>query len=50
MFDNFLEEQYHPSDPVFTHPSTSNKLYIGDVQSALDTDSLKDKNITTGMD
>ena len=48
MFDNFLEEEYHPSDAVFTHPQTSFQIYIGDVQSALDTDSLKEKNISTG--
>ena len=48
MFDNFLEEEYHPSDPVFTHPRSSHLIFIGDVQSALDTDSLSSKNITTG--
>ena len=41
MFDNFLEDQYHPSDSVFTHPNSSHQIYIGDVQSALDTDGLK---------
>ena len=48
MFDNFLEEEYHPSDSVFTHPHTHYQIYIGDVQSALDADGLKEKNITTG--
>lgn len=35
-------------DPVFTHPKALNQIYIGDIQSALDFDQLKDKNITTG--
>ena len=49
MFDNFVEEQYRSSDPVFTHPLTSNRIFIGDIQSALDLDFLKEYKITTGL-
>ena len=45
MFDNFLEEEYHPSDPVFTHPRSSHLIFIGDVQSALDTDALSSRTM-----
>lgn len=41
MFDNFIEENpYHSCDAVFTHASTKNRIFIGDMQAALDFDSL----------
>lgn len=49
MFDNFIEENpYHSSDQVFTHPITKNRIFIGDIQAALDFDQLKANTIKTG--
>jgi len=48
MFDNFIEDNpYHSSDAVFFHP-TKNRIFIGDIQAALDLDFLKANHITTG--
>ena len=49
MFDNFVEENYHPSDLVYTHTETSNNIFIGDAQAALDLHFLTLKNIRTGI-
>lgn len=48
MFDNFLEESYHPWDKIYTNSETGNCLYLGDVQSALDIEFLQTHNIKTG--
>lgn len=41
MFDNFVEENYHPSDLVYTHAESGNHIFIGDAQAALDLPFLK---------
>jgi hypothetical protein len=49
MFDNFIEDNpYHSSDAVFIHPENKNRIFIGDVQAALDLLFLKTNNIKTG--
>ncbi len=48
MFDNFIEETYHPYDLVYTHPQYNHHIFIGDAQSALDTAFLQEKDIRTG--
>ena len=49
MFDNFIENNpYHSSDAVFTHPETKNRIFIGDVQAALDFEFLRINNIRAG--
>jgi hypothetical protein len=48
MFDNFVEENYHPSDRVYTHGESGNHIFIGDAQSALDLPLLAQNNIKTG--
>ena len=49
MFDNFVEENYHPSDLVYTHTETGYHIFIGDAQAALDLHFLTLKNIRTGI-
>lgn len=49
MFDNFIEDNpYHSSDAVFVHPENGNRIFLGDIQAALDFDFLKANNIKTG--
>lgn len=48
MIDNFFEENYHSYDRVYQHPDTHNFIYIGDMQSAIDDDFLRNNNIKTG--
>ena len=49
MFDNFIEDNpYHSSDSVFVHPNSRNRIFLGDIQAALDFDFLKASNIKTG--
>jgi len=49
MFDNFIEENpYHSCDAVFTHPVTKNRVFVGDVQAALDLDLIATNGIKTG--
>jgi hypothetical protein len=50
MFDNFIEDNpYHSCDAVFTHPSSKNRIFIGDIQAALDLDLLATNRIATGI-
>lgn len=49
MFDNFVEETYHPYDQVYTHPQYNQHIFIGDAQSALDMTFLSEKGIKTGI-
>ena len=49
MFDNFIEDNpYHSSNAVFIHPENNIRIFIGDVQAALDFDFLRTNNIKTG--
>ena len=48
MFDNFIEDNYHPCDKVYHHQESGNGIYIGDVQSALDINFLHQTKIKTG--
>lgn len=48
MINNYLEQDYHPSDVVYTHEQSGRKLHLGDISSALDTDNIKREAITTG--
>ena len=50
MFDNFVEETYHPYDLVYTHPQYNQHIFIGDAQSALDTTFLHEQAIRTGKE
>lgn len=50
MFDNFIEDNYHPCDKVYQHKQADNGIYIGDVQSALDIPFLNQAKIKTGKD
>ncbi len=36
MINNYLEYEYQPSSKVYTHPTTSHSIFIGDIQAALD--------------
>jgi len=49
MIDNYLEGSYHSWDEVYKSQKYNSSIYIGDVQSALDLEFLKDKNIKTGI-
>lgn len=49
MINNyFSEDEYHPSDLVFTHPIYRHSLHLGDMSSALDVGMLLKSNIKTG--
>lgn len=48
MIDNFFEDSYHSYDKVYDHPETGKSIFLGDMQSALDHDFLRNQNIKTG--
>jgi hypothetical protein len=48
MFDNFFEDSYHSYNKVYVHPETFNCIFLGDMQSAIDADFLKQQHIRTG--
>jgi hypothetical protein len=47
MIDNFLEEEYQSYNKVYSHPQTNSCIYIGDFQSAIDTQFHQKCNIKT---
>lgn len=49
MINNYFDSEYKPYHEVYTH-SSGNKIYIGDVAAALDSEFIKDKNISIGID
>jgi len=48
MFDNFMAEDYHSWDLVYTDASSGGHLFIGDVQAAVDEEFLQAQRIRTG--
>ena len=51
MINNYFEDDdhYHPSDPVYLHPTHHHHLHIGDMSAAVDLDYLRKHNIRTGI-
>ena len=49
MFDNFMADDYPSWDLVYTHLSSRSRIFIGDVQAAVDQDFLSMQGIKTGM-
>lgn len=48
MFDNYMAEDYHSWDLVYTDASSGSHLFIGDVQAAADGEFLRTQRIRTG--
>lgn len=49
MINNyFSDDEYHPSDLVYTHSIYRHSLHLGDMSSALDVNLLLKNNIKTG--
>ena len=49
MINNyFADDEYHPSDLIYSHPIYRHHLHLGDMSSALDTEFLAKNQIRTG--
>lgn len=48
MINNYLEDEYHPSDVVYTHEVSGRALHLGDISAALDRDGIRREAISTG--
>ena len=49
MLNNyFADDEYHPSNLIYTHPIYRHSLHLGDMSSALDTEFLTNHQIRTG--
>jgi hypothetical protein len=48
MFDNFMADDYHSWNLVYTDAFTGSHIFIGDVQAAVDQDFLEGQRIKTG--